>query len=67
MIVRKEIDFNKPLTSAQEEMLRALEAAPDSADDEFPALSVEQLNKMRRASIDRSFADAQDDRYFMNR
>ncbi len=50
MIIRKEIDLNEPLTKEQEEMLHKLNAAPDTADDDFPELTEAQLAQFRRIS-----------------
>lgn len=50
MIVRKEIDLNQPLTSAQTEMLNKLSATPITADEDCPELTMEQLAQFRRIS-----------------
>lgn len=50
MIVRKEIDLNQPLTSAQTEMLNKLESKPITSDEDCPELTMEQLAQFRRIS-----------------
>lgn len=47
MIVKREIDLNKPMTQAQMDMLSALEARPVSPDAECPALTMEQLAQFK--------------------
>ena len=44
MNVRKEIDFNKPLTDEQIKMLEALEQRPDVPDQDFPELTDDELS-----------------------
>ena len=46
MIVRKKIDFNKPLSKKQLEMLDKLKDRPIVFDDDLPNYSYEQLVKM---------------------
>ncbi|MBR5181376.1 MAG: hypothetical protein IKW88_03900 [Clostridiales bacterium] len=50
MIIRKEIDFTKPLTKEQEKMLDVLETRPIEFDDDCPELTEEQLSEFRRVS-----------------
>lgn len=50
MIVRKEIDLNQPLTSAQTELLNKLESKPIASDEDCPELTMEQLAQFRRIS-----------------
>lgn len=50
MIVRKEIDLNKPLTPSQIEMLTALASRPVTPDEDCPELTPEQLAQFRRIS-----------------
>ena len=50
MIVRKEIDLNKPLTPSQVEMLTALASRPVTPDEDCPELTPEQLAQFRRIS-----------------
>ena len=45
MIIRKEIDFNKPLTEKQKEMLEALKTRPVTPDEDCPELTDEQIAK----------------------
>ena len=50
MIVQKDIDFSKGLTLEQLEMLERLKDFPDEPDEDFPELTDEQLEQMRRAA-----------------
>lgn len=50
MIIRKEIDFNQPLTPEQKQMLEALKDRPVQPDEDCPELTDEQLHQMVRAS-----------------
>ncbi len=50
MIIRKEIDFNKPLTDEQKKMLEELKARPVTPDDDCPELTAEQLKQFARVS-----------------
>ena len=45
-----DIDFSKPLTEEQKEMLEALKKRPVVPDEDCPALTLEQLKQMKRAS-----------------
>lgn len=59
MVIRKEIDLNKPLTPAQIEMLSALATRPFSPSEDCPELTPEQLAKFKRVSAKK--ADIQKD------
>lgn len=48
MIIRKEIDFNKPLTDEQKKMLEELKTRPVTPDDDCPELTAEQLKQFAR-------------------
>ncbi len=50
MIIRKEIDFNKPLTDEQKKMLEELKTRPITPDDDCPELTTEQLKQFARVS-----------------
>lgn len=50
MIIRKEIDFNKPLTDEQKKMLEELKTRPVTPDDDCPELTDEQLKQFARVS-----------------
>ena len=50
MIIRKEIDFNQPLTEEQKKMLEELKTRPVQPDEDFPELTEEQLSQMVRVS-----------------
>lgn len=50
MIIRKEIDFNKPLTDKQKKMLEELRERPVTPDDDCPELTAEQLKQFARVS-----------------
>lgn len=43
MIIRKEIDLNKPLTAEQKKMLETLKAKPAQPDEDCPELTAEQI------------------------
>ncbi len=53
MIIRKEIDFNKPLTEKQKEMLEALKTRPVTPDEDCPELTDEQIAKFAAATRER--------------
>ena len=53
MIIRKEIDLNKPLTDEQREMLEKLRTRPVQPDEDCPELTAEQLSQMVRVSEQR--------------
>lgn len=48
MTIRKEIDFDKGLTSEQMKMLEEMDAAPIEFDEDCPELTEEQLKTFRR-------------------
>ncbi|MBP0962076.1 MAG: BrnA antitoxin family protein [Oscillospiraceae bacterium] len=50
MVIKKEIDMNKPLTDEQNKMLEALKNRPVQADEECPELTEEQLDQFVRIS-----------------
>lgn len=50
MIIRKEIDFSKPLTDEQKKMLEELKTRPVTPDEDCPELTAEQLKKFARVS-----------------
>ena len=50
MIVRKEIDINKPLTEDEIKMLDHAEKMPIVYDEDSPELTDEQLKQFRRVS-----------------
>ncbi|MDE5557573.1 MAG: BrnA antitoxin family protein [Ruminococcus sp.] len=50
MTIRKEIDFNKPLTDEQKKMLEELKTRPVTPDDDCPELTAEQLKQFARVS-----------------
>lgn len=50
MIIRKEIDFSKPLTDEQKKMLEELKSRPITPDDDCPELTAEQLKQFARVS-----------------
>lgn len=50
MIIRKDIDLNKPLTPKQREMLAALESRPITPDEDCPELTPAQLAQFRSIS-----------------
>ena len=56
MIIRKEIDFNEPLSPEQIKMLEEMENNPSVPDEECPELSDEQLSKVYRASDRKKFS-----------
>lgn len=53
MIIRKEIDFNKPLTEEQKKMLEALKTRPVEPDEDCPELTEDQLAKFAEAARER--------------
>lgn len=50
MIIRKEIDFSKPLTDEQKKMLEELKTRPVTPDEDCPELTAEQLKQFARVS-----------------
>lgn len=52
-MIKKEIDFNTPLSEEQKAMLEALKNKSDIPDDDFPELSAEQLSQFKRVSKER--------------
>lgn len=50
MIIRKEIDFSKPLTDEQKKMLEELKTRPVMPDEDCPELTAEQLKQFARVS-----------------
>jgi len=50
MIIRKEIDFNEPLTQEQKKMLEELNSRPVQPDEDCPELSDEQLAEFAKAA-----------------
>lgn len=50
MIIRKDIDFSKPLTPEQIKMLEDMNQKPIVSDEDCPELTDEQLSKAYRAS-----------------
>lgn len=50
MIIRKEIDFNEPLTKEQEKMLEDLNIRPVQPDEDCPELSADQLAVLAKAA-----------------
>ena len=48
MIIRKEINLSKPLTTTQKEMLQSLENRPVTPDKDCPELTEEQLKKLKQ-------------------
>ena len=50
MNIRKEIDFNKPLTAEQVKMLKEMETREIQNDEDCPELTAEQLQQMARVS-----------------
>ena len=50
MIIRKEIDFNEPLTDEQKKMLEELKTRPVTPDEDCPELTAEQLKQFARVS-----------------
>ena len=51
MIIRKNIDLDKPLTKKQLRMLDEMDKSPIVCDDDCPPLTEEELNSFRRVSI----------------
>lgn len=54
MIIRKEIDLNKPLTAEQKQMLEDLKTRPVQPDEDCPELTDEQLVKLAAAARERN-------------
>lgn len=50
MIICKDVDITKPLTTEQTEMLKRSEAMPITFDEDCPELTAEQLAQFRRVS-----------------
>ncbi len=50
MTIRREIDFNEPLTADQLTMLEKLDASPAQADEDCPELTAEQLARFAEAA-----------------
>lgn len=48
MIIRKEIDLNKPLTAEQKKMLETLKAKPAQPDEDCLELTAEQISQMMK-------------------
>lgn len=48
MIIRKEIDLNKPLTPKQKKMLETLKSKPAQPDEDCPELTAEQISQMMK-------------------
>lgn len=48
MIIRKEIDFTKPLTPEQISMLEEMEKKPVAPDEDSPAYSKEELIRFKK-------------------
>lgn len=48
MIIRKEIDFNEPLTPEQIKMLEELEKRPVTPDEDSPAYTKEELIRLKK-------------------
>ena len=53
MIIRKDIDPDKPLTEEQKNMLEALKKRADAFDEDSPELSLEELEQFRRIAEQR--------------
>ena len=53
MIIRKEIDFDKPLTEAQKNMLKEMEHKPAAPDEECPEYTEEELLNMMKLAAER--------------
>lgn len=50
MIIRKDIDLDKPLTEEQKKMLEKAETMPVVYDEDCPELTAEELSEFRRIS-----------------
>lgn len=50
MMIRKEIDFSKPLTDEQKKMLEELKTRPVTPDEDCPEMTAEQLKQFARVS-----------------
>ncbi|MBS4879239.1 MAG: hypothetical protein KH138_02820 [Firmicutes bacterium] len=48
MIIRKEINLSKPLTTTQKEMLQSLENRPVTPDKDCPELTEGQVKKLKQ-------------------
>lgn len=55
-IIRKEIDLNKPLTEEQIKMLKDMETAPITFDEDCPALTDEELSHFHRVHDKKNIA-----------
>lgn len=53
MLIRKDIDFNKPLTEDQKSMLEAMDKKAIVLDEDFPELSSEVLAQFQRIAEQR--------------
>ena len=53
MIIRKDIDLNKPLSEEQKKMLESLKNRTTHPDEDCPELTDEQLSQMMRVSEQR--------------
>jgi uncharacterized protein (DUF4415 family) len=53
MIIRKDIDLDKPLTEEQKNMLEVLKKRADDFDEDSPELSLEELEQFRRIAEQR--------------
>lgn len=53
MIIRKDIDLDKPLTEEQKNMLEALKKRAYTFDEDSPELSLEELEQFRRIAEQR--------------
>lgn len=53
MIIRKEIDFNAPLSEKQKQMLEELEKRPVTPDEDCPELTSEQMARLAEAARER--------------
>lgn len=53
MIIHKEIDLSKPLTSEQMQMLKEMESRPVQPDEDCPELTEEQLVRFAEAARER--------------
>ncbi len=50
MTIRREIDFNEPLTAEQLTMLEKMEACPAQPDEDCPELTADQLARLATAA-----------------
>ena len=53
MIIRKEIDFDKPLTEAQKNMMKEMEHKPAAPDEDCPEYTEEELLHMMKLAAER--------------